>query len=255
MADVTRRKYLNSPLIEVLCEINFKGAKSGSTIPGYFHKKIEHLYPHVQEGRRIFVENNEENASPKFTSEDSTRFLSEDGKQVIQLSRDVLTINSLKGGYSTFEAYLKVIGDAVAAYIEIAKPTEFERLRLRYINLLSIESEEDRLSLEDYFNCYPNFPLVEDAYSYEMQFQVAPFNKKHQLFAKITSNAVKEDDEAFTFAIDINNLYIHNNEPDINAILKIASDAHENIGRLFESIITERTRNLFKEVDYDSCTW
>ena len=57
------------------------------------------------------------------------------------------------------------------------------------------------------------------------------------------------------FSVDIINIFLEHNVVNTENIEQFLTAAHENIGRVFEKLITKESRQLFKEVGNDKCEW
>ncbi len=104
------------------------------------------------------------------------RLKSNDGRYVIQLTRDGLVFSRVRD-YEHWETFLQAARDAWRAYSEIAEPLETQRLGVRFINQIAQATPH---SLQDYLHdpptCPWDLPLKEFVYQSTFDVPGHPFN-------------------------------------------------------------------------------
>jgi uncharacterized protein (TIGR04255 family) len=159
------RKYLNSPIIEAVCEFRFlPETQWDMTIPGLFYERIKAQFP-LKENRFLITNQTqtktEEGISQgtKFTP--LAVFLAPDSKTFVQIGENHLSIHRIKP-YLTWTHFKPAILSNFYAFNEIVPDFKIERIGLRYIN--HIEVPFVNLKLDDYFEYRPflsaNLPQV-----------------------------------------------------------------------------------------------
>lgn len=63
------------------------------------------------------------------------QFVSADGRQKINLTKDFIAVSTLS--YTCWEEFARMLDKPLAAFIQLYKPAYFQRLGLRYLNLIS----------------------------------------------------------------------------------------------------------------------
>lgn len=257
MNDITRRKYKKSPIAEVLCVITFEELSKNSLFLDNFYAHIFDEYPDRQSGKNIRIENiNVEGGKsvPEIIESEATRFLTKDRSKIIQVVENTIIFNNVEKPYPGFESFRENSISVFETYGKIIKAKSFDRLELRYINQFSNDSglDIDLTEIHDFFNFVPK--TDESIGHFQFQFQVKPFYKEHFLFATIAILPLSNNKDV-TVQIDIQNIYLKNNVVDVKNIERLLDNAHENIGRVFEKIITNKTRKLLEEVENDKCEW
>lgn len=253
--EILRRKYKKTPIVEVIFEIQFNEPQEDLTIWGRFHDKIKHDYPEKKKGERISVirKDDDDSNSVEIIKSDAMRFSKKDVSEIIQLTNDLLTINALSKCYQGYESFRTLIITALNAYTEVAELVSFKQFKLRYINIISLPAKDGEIELKDFFNYYPE---IKDQifYDFSLQFELEAHHNRHEAYVVISSLPESRMGE-IGFLIDINNTFHINTKINEPYILTLLNEAHENTGRIFEALITEQTRDLFQEVENETCNW
>ena len=143
-ADNTRYSYVNSPLIEVICQLRFPTILSiGSTDPAQFQEAVRADFPRYvarQEQQSPRVVNGKVEQSPPITN---YNFISTDGLWKINLTQNFVALSTLR--YTRWEDFAQKLDKVLALFIQIYQPAFFERIGLRYVNIFSRKA----LELED----------------------------------------------------------------------------------------------------------
>lgn len=147
LSDRPRSHYDRAPAHEVICQLRFPSILSiEADAPARFQDQIRRAFP--QYARRQDV------LPPKIsrTGNDvrvetppaviNHHFLSEDGKWKLNLTKDFIALSTLR--YPGWEEFARRLDRPLASFIQIYAPAWFQRVGLRYRNLVSRE----RLGLE-----------------------------------------------------------------------------------------------------------
>lgn len=242
------RKYKNPPAIEVLFEVFFSETQSNLTLFGDFYQQIKSDYTKQEQLRNVGLEMNftQENVQTKQINQGNMmRFSKEDNSELVQISENLLTFNKLKP-YLGYEYFRKNVKKVLKPYLELVKPKYSERIGMRYIDRIQIP--EDSFELDKYFNFSLNFANEEFSTINGISFkvQLTPKHKDHQLFVTLNSVVSSEKGKS-EFILDTYDILLLQKETDENYILSVLDEAHENIEYIFESVITDSTRDLFEE--------
>lgn len=245
---MAKRQYKNPPVQEALCEIFFTGSEWDNTIPGSFYGEIQRDFPNKTQLKQFGVEVNiaEKERLAKFSeNEDRIQFRKPDASQIVQLAKDLLVVNQLRP-YPRFEAWLPVIKNKLELYVKLARPKNIAKIGVRYINRIIIPKKEVRM--EDYFNLYPQLPKEwgDEHGSFMMRLELPPKHPTHQLvitFATTPSDAA----DSTAFALDLYDIFGKLAKNEVDQVVKIASEGHENIEQAFENSIMDNLRVIFQE--------
>lgn len=134
-SDRPRTIYQNPPIHEVICQLRFPTILSINNVePADFQEEIREALP--QYSRR------QETASQGQPVVNNYTFLSEDGRWKLNLTKDFIALSTLR--YDRWEEFARHLDRPLAAFIRLYRPAYFQRVGLRYINILS----RARLDLE-----------------------------------------------------------------------------------------------------------
>ena len=143
-ADNSRYSYVNSPLIEVICQLRFPTILSiGSTDPAQFQEAVRAEFPRYvarQEQQPPRVVNGKVEQPAPITN---YNFISTDGLWKINLTNTFVALSTLR--YTRWEDFAQKLDKILALFIQIYQPAFFERIGLRYVNAFS----RNRLGLQE----------------------------------------------------------------------------------------------------------
>lgn len=128
-----RTVYQNPPVHTVVCQLRFPTILSINNVePADFQEEIRDSFP--QYARR-------EDPAPGAPGQNQPvtnyHFLSEDGQWKLNLTKDFISLSTLR--YSGWEGFARHLDQPLAAFIRLYRPAYFQRVGLRYINFLSRE--------------------------------------------------------------------------------------------------------------------
>ena len=148
-ADNTRYSYVNSPLIEVICQLRFPTILSiGSTEPAQLQELIRSDFPKYvarQEQQPLKI-TNPNSPQPQIERQPpitNHNFISTDGLWKINLTKDFIALSTLR--YTSWEEFAQKLDKVLALFIQTYRPAFFERIGLRYVNAVS----RNRLGLQE----------------------------------------------------------------------------------------------------------
>ena len=145
-SDRPRSHYRNAPVHEVICQLRFPTILSINNVePADFQEAIRDTFP--QYARRQDVPAPQPMPqganAPRPASVTNYHFLSEDSHWKLNLTKDFIALSTIR--YPGWEEFARHLDKALAAFIQTYKPAYFQRVGLRYVNLIS----RKRLDLED----------------------------------------------------------------------------------------------------------
>jgi uncharacterized protein (TIGR04255 family) len=246
-----RRQYKNPPIQEAVCAIHFApGGDWDPTYPSLFYSKIRDEYDgKSREQKLLNVEANPKDlqatGAAGMTVNEITRiqFLTKDGKKVVGLYQDDLSVSVLRP-YPGWEVFRPSIEKAVDAYKSTAHPAGVRRIGMRYINVLEVDGNIDTL-----LKCLSIPPAS------------LPNSKSH-LSNFNSRNEYIYDDEPIKVSVSIAHLVTQSKKPasllDVDLVWEWPAEplplgqAMSKIDELrrrervvFESLVTDRARALF----------
>lgn len=253
---MTRREYTNPPIEEAVCEFRFAPGQAWNlTVPGLFYEKIRDDYPGEPRQQNLIAA--ELLAGPMPANAELTLrqgitkllFESADTKKLVGVGPDILSIHSLRP-YQGWEEFKKRIDKAFQVYLEVAKPIGVTRIALRYINRIVIASNQE-VELSDYFTVYPQLPKdgvpsIISAFltRTELIYQDAPI----KLVLNLSDVIAPPEKMAFVLDLEIFQEWVE--KPlHIQETFSSLNTLKQREGEAFESLITDRSRELFNVVE------
>ena len=261
-SDRARSHYPNAPLHEVICQLRFPTMLTiNNAEPADFQEAIRAEFP--QYARR------QDTAAPKITGlggpspkveqqppVTNYNFLSADGKWKLNLTKDFIALSTLR--YSGWPEFARMLDKPLASFIRIYKPAYFQRVGLRYVNLVS----RRKLGLED----TPWTELIAPAYTGPLQepdvAEDSVLNCGCDLLVKLDSscqakvhagpgriktnvpNTPQDPEVKFIFDMDLS----MNGQTPCTLAAAALETLHGHSTRLFEGAVTDRLRNAMEVV-------
>lgn len=238
---MSKKIYDNSPLHEVMFEIQFILKSPDPTIPGMFYDRIRKKYPDKHDGRGIDIKI-ETSEKGEFKNEvglvQHVQFFKKDRSSSISLRSDILTIKCSK--YTEWKEFKKEIMEVLGYYKSIAEIKGIRSVLLRYINKINLDVPVSKLS--NYFNYYPKIPSEYSEISESFQIHTrVPYDDNKLILILATIPHEKN-----TIFYDIGYILKTPEKITIDEVQDWLEDAHEKIGNAFEAGITEECRKLFR---------
>lgn len=169
-------------------------------------------------------------------------FSNEDNNRKVQVRTDGFTCNML-APYTNWNNFFELAKEYWKVYKDFAKPDVVTRIALRYIN--RIELPLNNLNFEDYLTSVPKIPncLPQKFGRYFLQMQV-PCIENH-IYSTISQTFEPPKTNYIPFIIDIDvfdTKIVSSGDLKLEDFEKLRKFKNE----IFEDLITDKTRNLFK---------
>ena len=259
-SDRSRSRYPNAPVHEVICQLRFPTILTINSVePADFHEAIRAEFP--QYARR------QDTAAPKITGlggpnpkveqqppVTNYHFLSADGKWKLNLTENFIALSTLR--YPGWPEFARMLDKPLASFIRLYKPAYFQRVGLRYVNLIS----RQRLGLQD----TPWTELIAPAYTGPLQepdvAEDSVLNCGCDLLLKLDSscqakvhagpgriknnapNAPQDPEVKFIFDMDLS----MNGQTPCTLAAAALETLHGHSTRLFEGAVTDRLRGAME---------
>lgn len=135
-SDRPRTHYPQSPIHEVICQLRFPTILSiNNAEPADFQEQIRDIFPQYarkQDAMPPKVIDGKLTPQPSVTN---YHFVSQDSRWKINLTKDFIAVSTLS--YSDWETFARMLDKPLAAFIQLYKPAYFQRVGLRYLNVIS----------------------------------------------------------------------------------------------------------------------
>ena len=252
-SDRPRTHYPSAPVHEVICQLRFPTILTINNVePADFQEAIRADFPQYARRQETPPPVPQAPGTAQPAPVSNYHFLSEDNQWKLNLTKDFIALSTIR--YPGWEAFAGRLDKALAAFIRTYQPAYFQRVGLRYVNLIS----RKRLDLEDtpwtdliapaYTGAMADPELrEEDCLSFGTDLQLKLDNscraKIHAGLARLQvkgPNAPQQDPELrFVFDLDLS---MNGNVPCTMAAGALET-LHIHGGRIFEGAVTQELRD------------
>lgn len=243
------KQYENSPIIEAVCEFQLPSDSLWDiTVPASIYEKIKDVYKTKEERgiQELDIKNTPQGLEQRLTTIPRIIFFADDKKTFVQVGPKLLAVNRLSPyqGWAKFEPE---INRAFVAMTNSVDVKSFQKIGLRYINRIEIPGAT--VNLDDYFEFKPFLGknLPQHMESFIVGFVVSFFDRRDICKIQITTG-ISEKQDTCTFILDIDYALAKPQSVGKDETKGWISNAHTNIESVFEGCITDRLRELFKEI-------
>jgi len=240
--------YSEPPIVEAICEFRFSSDTEWDlTIPGLVYDRIKEHFPKKSQHQIQNVEIKQEEEEIKQIVNLDTRiaFSTNDKKVLVQLGKRLLAINQLKP-YRSWKKFNEKIDIALKALLSIVEIKGVQRIGLRYTNRIDIPGEY--VKLEDYFNFRPSIEesLPKVVLSFKLSSHFLFADERDVCMVQFFSKPSEKKINSFILDFDYY-LRVPQSTESIDS-LGWKNEAHSQIEKLFEGCISDKLREIFKEV-------
>lgn len=131
-----RTHYEKTLAHEVICQLRFPTILTINTVePADFQERIRADFPRYARKQDLLppkIVNGKPEPQPPVTN---YHFLSQDGRWKLNLTRDFIALSTLS--YPGWEEFARMLDRPLAEFIRLYQPAYFQRVGLRYLNLIS----------------------------------------------------------------------------------------------------------------------
>lgn len=244
------RIYGNPPLIEAVCEFQFEPSQPWDwTIPGLIYDKVKGEFPKKKQKNAIEMELRADQEISQTVKGGVARmqFLRENEGALLQVGPNVISAHHYKP-YPAWHVYREMIKNALAVYRDVANPKGLKRIGLRYINRLMIK--EGQIRIEDYILAVPHIPEpVPQIFGAWFQRVEVPHIDANGLIVIQSGSPLPDDPNTILMILDLDFVTLDVGKIGLDATMDWVDRAHDEIEKTFEACITDKTRELFKEVE------
>jgi uncharacterized protein (TIGR04255 family) len=242
--------YKHPPLREITSEFRFRpGEPWDPTIPGLLYEQLRGSFPNKRQGRRVEVQTRVVDGQLVPLVRDQSgdvQFISEDGLAGVRVDVDQLAYQRLRP-YPGWPEATRQIRLALQSYIEIAGPSAFEQLRLRFVNRIELDRSSPSLDISRWLTIGPRVPagLASSFGGFLVKVDVpAPQRRGHLVLSSgIAESTPGEPSVGLVLELD----FLSSDPPlgldDADGWLE---GAHGRILDAFELCITDEARQVFQ---------
>lgn len=242
---------------EVICQLRFPTILSINNVePADFQERIREDFPQYARKQDVLppqIVNGKPEPQPPVTN---YHFLSQDGRWKLNLTKDFIALSTLS--YPGWEEFARMLDKPLAAFIQLYKPAYFQRVGLRYLNLIS----RTALGLEDmpwrqliapaYLGVLAEADINEDkilscGYDVQMKLDSSCAAKIHAGTGRLkVNNPNVPQDTEIKFILDMD-LSMGGSTPCGLAAAALET-LHGHSARVFEGAVTDTLRDAMERV-------
>ena len=261
-SDRSRSLYKNAPVHEVICQLRFPTILSiNSTEPADFQEIIRDEFPQYARQQQTLPPKIIGAGTPNPRIEQQPpvinyTFLSADNRWKLNLTRDFIALSTIR--YSGWEEFARHLDKPLAAFINLYHPAYFQRVGLRYVNIISREKlglegkpwtdlmapaytaplREPDVREENFVGCNCDFTLKLDSSCYA-KIHAGPNKVKRN-----TPGAAVDPETKFVFDMD---LFMSGNTPCTLSAAALET-IHGHATRIFEGAVTDTLRTAMEPI-------
>lgn len=247
-----QRRYKNPPIEEALCEFRFQSDQDWDpTIPGKIHIELSDEYVRKpKEHRGLGWEWNAQERHLKL-NEGLARvhFRSDDGTRMIGVGPNVLSTHMLRPYHnptlpdiSGWGEFRKRIEQALDVYWKTLQPSGVHRVGVRYINKILVP--RSGLAAGDYLRCA--LPQVGDLpTNLNSSVSRAEYNYADGIRLILSQRSTEVPENQNEYLLDIDVIWEGQESVSQEEAMKLAGDLRARERMVFESVITDKARELF----------
>ena len=239
------KTYSSSPIVEAIFELRYDSQHWDVVIPGRFDAALRGEFPKRQEVKNLNFTFKPGETMPSQEETPMVRFLSADGRNVVQVGPGMAAISRLRP-YSSWEPFKAAIGRTVhlleEQFSDKGTPAGYG-LALRYVNSMVVE--RNTRSIERLVQISPRIPeqFADPLPFYHLQMQRELAEPRGVLLVA-TGLMPPVKDGMVNLMLDLIVQSGPNPIPPVDT-LGWAEAAHREIELAFEMSITEEARNRF----------
>lgn len=173
----------------------------------------------------------------------------EDDSELVQVGPGIVAANRIK--YTSWEDFVPAISNITGAYVAVANPRFITRLGTRYINRFSIPSEN--VNISEYFNLgmaipttFNNLQGFDLTFSNKLRSASGVDASEFEIRTKFTTDSLRSGETGTRFILDIDCYCQREISPDLDIVKRLATEAHDTLELIFESLLTDKTRQLME---------
>lgn len=255
-----RTAYENAPAHEVVCQFRFPAILSiNETEPAVFQEAIREDFPQYVRREDMAAPQilGMGGANPQLNQQKAMtnyHFVSTDNLWKINLTQNFIALSTLR--YTGWEDFARELDKPLAEFIRIYKPAYFERVGLRYINIISREklgvknNAWSELITPTYLGVMAEPDLREDdvmnsAVDFQCKLNSSCFAKIHTGLGRLRPNRPNmPQDTEVKFIYDMDLSMVGNVSCAMSA--GALETLHAQANQLFEGAITDQLRSAMK---------
>lgn len=149
-----RRRYTKPPLVDAICEFQFKAESWDWTVPGLLYQQLSTAFPKKREQLTVHLQQSDK-GEVKPSPARRLHFVRSDDRAFVEVGENLLALHQLEP-YPGWQDFKPLIDSTFRSYLAVAHPIGLTRIGLRYVNQLRVP--EDLADVVDQVNFWPRIP-------------------------------------------------------------------------------------------------
>ncbi len=237
------QKYAHPPVIEAIVEFRLENPLSSEQLDALSEKYADRL-PIKETVSTISVTVDADFAESQKTNT-GYRMRQEDGGESVTINDHVLT-NSLTGIYSNWDDFMEFVSWSWTNWSGAINENPIARLGVRFINRIDLKNT-GQFKIEDYLTIYPMISNDPEQILYDYKMQLAiPSNLENSYVIVNTGMIKPPTGTGSSFILDIDVFRTEKCPQKHFEIFAYLENIHNEKNELFESFITDKTREIFQ---------
>lgn len=227
-------KLKNAPMVESICEFRFDPSGWDWTIPGQLFDKIGTEFSVRSQVQAMDLQIQPDPSKPALTSihttPDRVQLKRPDGTAMVQVGPYILAVNHFRP-YPGWAEFKSLVMKIYSEYMGLVDKTEFQRVGLRYINVISIPSQQ--FEIGKYITLDPPLagPLNRRLDGFYQRYEIAYDSPKGTLIHQ-TGIQIVEEGKAIMLDLDFVSTEVGNIE-DPESVPQLIDSAHDRLHEAF----------------------
>ncbi len=245
-------RYENPPLREAVCEFRFESDSPWDlAVPGLIYSELSNDFPQRLPSRNpVFsasIAVGPQGATQQVQPVDELRFWRDDGTGAIVLRPNLLSVTHYRP-YPSWDQYLPIIKQVLGVYREVGHPTGIERIGLRYINEIILQSDTGEVELGDYLDFSPflGSELPQTYFSFIVGVQYS-FNSERDVLRLQMTPEHSDQPNALRVILDLDYFLTQPGTVSFDDAIGWVDEAHHHIQHTFEGCLKDELRHQFTQ--------
>jgi uncharacterized protein (TIGR04255 family) len=215
-------------------------------LPGRFFEKIQTKFP-LKNDIRLFPfppgANSIPNNDLSLLQAPRMQAWNESRTSCLQIGPGIIAANETK--YLDWETFTESIKMLLKGYFDCVQPLETQKIGFRCINRFVIP--EEKVMISDYFRiglALPNELQGVEGFGVNLFKKILNNNVEISVVIRFASDVLKIDERGMAFILDIDSYILKDLGTDARVILDAATQCHNSLKFVFESILQDKMRIL-----------
>lgn len=235
-----RQRYSTPPLLEAICEFQFKAESWDWTIPGLLYQQISGEFSTKREQLTFQVQQSGKGELRPSTGR-RLHFVRPDERAFVDVGENVLAVHCL-APYPGWHKFKPMIQGVFDHYQSVAKPSGLTRIGLRYVNRLQLK--DDVADVAQHVNFWPTIPPELPRKLNAIFARVELLYEKDSGLLLLTLGSATEGG----IVLDLDFVTLAPESLGLNESLSWVECAHTRIEEAFEASLRDSARATFGDI-------